>query len=603
MTEQEKIDSMMSNPDVQALIKEIEGTEDETQVPKVQMTILDAMKQVINRAEVKYRHEYGGTECYYRYSDAFVNEIKVLADFLGEQFGITPKQAVLFVIILESSKGNYLDAKDLSESLKASFVELLGFESDIKALEKARLVKRGNIGIYVPDDVQNALKAGKAYRRPPVEGLSSLEIMARMSQMFCGMENREESRTAVLEAVDEMVLANPGTSFSRTMDEYGILCRDAVLCDGDNADDYDKAYPAHERMLFYALCYLYHDREEDNANWWMLRLCLDPSDVQILQTMFKAEKLSLQQNGVVCYGGDAGLVDKDHFKISDEVKEKMLMDCGGLLDIGKNMPGVMSPEKIPAKDLFFDPSVDLQVSRLESLLEESRYHEVEESLSSKGLRPGFTCLFYGPPGTGKTETVYQLARRTGRGIIMADVSKLKSMWVGESEKNMKMLFAKYARCVKRSSKAPILLFNEADAIFGIRKSGAENAVDKMENSLQNIILQEMENLRGILIATTNLTDNLDKAFERRFLYKVHFENPSYEAKRKIWNALIPELDESEAVRLAKGFSFSGGQIENISRKRIVQAVLTGKEPTFDEIEQMCRDESLEGKGEQKRIGF
>ena len=119
----------------------------------------------------------------------------------------------------------------------------------------------------------------------------------------------------------------------------------------------------------------------------------------------------------------------------------------------------------------------------------------------------------------------------------------------------------------------------------------------MENSLQNIILQEMENLRGILIETTNLTENFDKAFERRFLYKVHFENPSVGAKTKIWSSLIPELAEGEPERLAGKYAFSGGQIENISRKRIVQSVLTGHDPTIEEIEQMCREKQIGNSGE------
>jgi len=603
MTEQEKIDSFMNNPEVQALIEEMDCTDDVAEVPAVQMTILDAMKHVINRAEVTYRTEYGGTECYYRYSDAFVEEIRKEADFLAGQFGITSKQVVLFVIILESSKGMPLDAKELSECLKANYVELLSFDGDIKALVKARLVKRTPFGFCVPDEVKDALKLNKAFRRPPVEGLSSLDIMTKLSQLFAGLESREENCREVLAAVDEMVLANPGTSFSRTMDEYGILCRDAVPDESSTSGDFDKAYPSCERMLFYALCFLYHDREEDSVTWWMLRMCLESSDAQLLQSRYMAEQLELQKRAVVTYSGEAGLVDRDHFKIADDVKEKILMDCGGLPDSGKNMPGVIIPDTIPLKKLYFDPEVDLQVSRLGDLLEENRYHEVEHALKSKGLRPGFTCLFYGAPGTGKTETVYQIAKRTGRGIIMVDVSKLKSMWVGESEKNIKLLFAKYARCVKKMKKAPILLFNEADAIFGIRKSGAESAVDKMENSLQNIILQEMENLRGILIATTNLTENLDKAFERRFLYKIHFQAPSVEAKKKIWNALIPELKDDESGKLAAMFAFSGGQIENISRKRIVQSVLTGKEPTYEEVEQMCREESLNNKGEQRRIGF
>ena len=104
--------------------------------------------------------------------------------------------------------------------------------------------------------------------------------------------------------------------------------------------------------------------------------------------------------------------------------------------------------------------------------------------------------------------------------MRVDVDKIKSCWVGESEKNIKKLFDSYRAKCNNAELAPILLFNEADAVLGIRMEGAQTAVNKMENSIQNIILQEMETLEGIMIATTNLTSNLDKAFERRFLYKI-----------------------------------------------------------------------------------
>lgn len=113
------------------------------------------------------------------------------------------------------------------------------------------------------------------------------------------------------------------------------------------------------------------------------------------------------------------------------------------------------------------------------------------------------------------------------------------MWVGESEKNIKAIFDRYREHVKNSKVAPILLFNEADAVIGKRREGAEKAVDKMENSIQNIILQEMETLDGIMIATTNLEQNMDKAFERRFLYKIKFNKPSVEARMNIWRSMIP----------------------------------------------------------------
>lgn len=611
MTEQDKIDALMENPEVKAFIQEIDGTEAEDMLAaeakpcEPEMTILDAMKTIINRAEVRIeRSNRYYDESFYRYSDSFVKENAKESGFLAFQLGVTPRQAVLFTIIVEVSKGESVDAKELSQNLQANFVELLGYDGDIKALEKARLIHRGRMGgLLVPDEVQKCLRANKPYRRPSAEGLGTLEILLRMATIFHSLEERDDNVERALSEIDEMILANPATSIARTMNEYGILCHDAKPDVGDVEGDYDNAFKNAERMVFYILCFFYQEKEEDNVTWWMTRSYLDPSWLPHLQTGFNCDALDLQKSGVITYAGDSSLADKDRFKLTDEAKEGIFQDCGGLQASGKMLPGVIDPKSIPPRELFFDRAVEQQVDRLQELLAEDRYREVEGMLRSKGLRPGFTCLFYGAPGTGKTETVYQIARKTGRGIIMADVSKLKSMWVGESEKNLKRLFAKYSTCVRRSGKAPILCFNEADAIFGIRKSGAEDAVDKMENSLQNIILQEMENLRGILIATTNLTENLDKAFERRFLYKVHFENPSVEAKTKIWSSLIPELAEGEPERLAGKYAFSGGQIENISRKRIVQSVLTGHDPTIEEIEQMCREEQIGNSGEKRRIGF
>ena len=150
---------------------------------------------------------------------------------------------------------------------------------------------------------------------------------------------------------------------------------------------------------------------------------------------------------------------------------------------------------------------------------------------------------------------------------------------------------------------PILLFNEADAIFGIRQSGAERAVDKMENSIQNIILQEMEDLDGILIATTNLTANLDKAFERRFLYKVRFNKPSLEAKVSIWKAMMGELSDKEAIQLANDYDFSGGQIENVSRKKTIRSIIDCAEPSFMEIKKFCDEENMGERPVRKPIGF
>lgn len=107
-----------------------------------------------------------------------------------------------------------------------------------------------------------------------------------------------------------------------------------------------------------------------------------------------------------------------------------------------------------------------------------------------------------------------------------------------------------------------------------------------------------------MIATTNLMQNLDKAFERRFLYKIEFSRPSIEAKRSIWQSIIPTLAEPIAEELAAEYDLSGGQIENIARKRTVELILNGEEPSFEQLHSMCRTEQLTGNGgTRRRIGY
>ena len=272
-----------------------------------------------------------------------------------------------------------------------------------------------------------------------------------------------------------------------------------------------------------------------------------------------------------------------------------LISFGGYL-MAKNgaLESPASPEQVGA--IF-------ATAGLASLLMPENFSLVQGKLEKSGMRKGFACIFYGAPGTGKTETVYQIARTTGRDIMMVDIAETKSMWFGESEKIIKEVFVRYRAFVKSSSVAPILLFNEADAVIGKRKDVTTGNVAQTENAIQNIILQEMENMEGIMIATTNLTKNFDKAFERRFLYKIEFDKPGLDAKKMIWLSMMPSLSEKEAVQLAKSYDFSGGQIENISRKHTVESIISTEEPSFESIIGYCQSEHLHKDGPKRKIGY
>ena len=579
---------------------------------KDNMTVISAIGQIIKTASYEVEGKYGDDSTFYRFDDKLMGEVKTPAEYLAEKMDITPKQAVLFSIIVEMSKCDEFTKRELADKLKTSFVELLSYEEDLKALEKALIIKRGRWGkIMVGEKVLKCLEKNIAFKRPANTDLNTFTILARLTRLSRQVSEQVVDREIALNEIDSMILSNPTTSIAKAANKYEILKEGAK---GDESyeeedgwsflynHDYEDCMCPAERMLFYAMCFRYHEYDDDYLCWWDFRDFFDEDTLTTLQDYYKDESLSLQRKKVLTYATRDGMLVKDHFKIDDSVKEEILADCGGLHE-GAPMSGLLKYESLEEKPLFYDRPVEESLTTLNDLLSEERYMQVRKALEDRGMRTGFTCLFYGTPGTGKTESVYQLAKRTKRDIIMVDVSKLKSMWVGESEKNLKRLFSDYKKKVQNTSVTPILLFNEADAIFGIRKSGAEGAVDKMENSLQNIILQEMEDLKGILIATTNLTENLDKAFERRFLYKVKFSNPSAAVKCQIWNAMIPELPEADAHYLAEKFDFSGGQIENVVRKRTIQSILTGKEPDMKAMLSFCCEEMMGAKNQQRKIGF
>ena len=258
-------------------------------------------------------------------------------------------------------------------------------------------------------------------------------------------------------------------------------------------------------------------------------------------------------------------------------------------------------DSIIQKELFYNENEQQSINTVSEFLKTEKFSEIVKRLEENKMRPGLTILLHGYPGTGKTETIYQLAKQTNRNILLVNISEIKDKWVGESEKRLKAVFETYKNSFKHFDQVPILLFNESDALIG-KRINVNTSVDQMNNAMQNILLQELEDFKGILMATTNLTANLDEAFERRFLFKVKYSRPSTEAKKSIWKSKLNFLSEEDAVRLADEFDFSGGQIENISRKLFLNTILLGKSYSLEDTIQYCTDEILLDQNK-KKIGF
>jgi len=263
---------------------------------------------------------------------------------------------------------------------------------------------------------------------------------------------------------------------------------------------------------------------------------------------------------------------------------------------------VIKYEEISEKELYYEPQDQNTVDTLMKIVSEERFLEVTKRLRQKGRNTGISVMLHGGPGVGKTELIKQLARRSQRDIFNIDVSKIYGSLWGETEKNVRAVFRNFRYMTAICPTAPILLFNEADGLMMRRGVGDGSSVSRGEDIIQTIILQEMEAFEGFFFATTNLMDNIDKAFIRRFLFKLEVHSPGQKTRARIWGAMIPNLDEKLREYLAGRYSFSGGQIENIARRKDIFEALEGRTPTKAEIERFCEEEGSQNEKHNK-IGF
>lgn len=283
---------------------------------------------------------------------------------------------------------------------------------------------------------------------------------------------------------------------------------------------------------------------------------------------------------------------------------KLLEDAGLKIFINKKRnDSLIEASNIPTKKLYFNQEESKQLDMVKKTLQAAMFKKTQKRLQEKKLPIGITILLHGSPGTGKTETVLQLAKDTKRDIFKIEISKSKSMWFGESEKIIKRIFTEYQQFAEDCERTPILFLNEADAVISKRKDSSASNVAQTENAMQNILLEELENFKGILCATTNLISNLDLAFERRFLFKIELKNPEETVKEKIWKSKLPKLKPTECKVLAQKYNFSGGQIENIVRKKEINEIINGHHINFNSILEFCKTEQFQYINNKPAIGF
>ena len=523
-------------------------------------------------------------------SPDFYEKASCYTKYLGTRLNLTKEQSVMMALFIDQSDDSRIEASDIAKYTGCRTARIIRYMNDIDELVRRGLIVRSrsssSITYRVPLDVVEAFKVNKPYTPKDYFGLTCHELFNEFADIVERVEDDEMDITAAVERFKMLFHHNPQLLFvhkvQNLIPEY-----------------YDKEF-----VLLIMFCHLFVNNSDDYVGFHNIDCMYSKKDMRIIRTELERGINLLQQSDMIEYCNNDGMGDRDYFRLTMKAKRELLDELQlPSLEGKRTLRNMISSTDIKPRTLFYSDEITHRIDDLAHLLEEKNYNDIHARLQDQGFRCGFTCLFYGAPGTGKTETVMQLAHRTGRDIMQVNISEMKSKWVGESEKNMKALFDTYRQRVKDSALVPILLFNEADALIGKRQEGAERAVDKMENSIQNIILQEMETLDGILIATTNLAQNMDNAFERRFLYKIRFDKPTVEARTAIWREMLPTLSDNDAALLAERYDFSGGQIENIARHYAIDAILHGNAvPTASNLIPHCDSERINNNSTRK-IGF
>ena len=531
-------------------------------------------------------------------NDDLINELKTETTNIMSFYEISHFQSIVISIYLECGlKDIDVDTEKLIDYFGKNMSCLADINQAIEELSQKKLlfIKR--------HDYSNRRKS--AYNKVIQVHHKALDAMMKGDKDLLG-DQKLENFFGVLGEVRDLICKRTDTTITTEVlgeEVRGILESNKKfvevewLLSQDNLNNYDLVL-----ALDLAIEHL-EGAEEVDIDKLIKEVFSDIHDRIKYKRTIKENNCQLFKNDIIKFS-DEMFSFLNFVKLSEHAMDVLL---GGYQDTIKKefrpkMGILIHPEKIDQEQLFYNDSEFEQIETLSNALEEDNYKNLMDRLKDNGMKPGFTVLLYGYPGTGKTSSVKQVAKATGRSIYMVEIQKIQSKWVGESEKNLAKVFEEYKQARRHFDKAPILLFNEADAILGKRMS-VNSSVDKSFNTLQNILLQELEEFEGIFMATTNLADQLDSAFDRRLLYKIDFKKPEEPVRKKILSNVFKNISSKTIDALTEQFSLTGGQIANIKKKLLVKSVLDVNLDQESYLSTLCNEEFILSKSGRSTIGF
>lgn len=356
--------------------------------------------------------------------------------------------------------------------------------------------------------------------------------------------------------------------------------------------DKTKLDPAMERWVIYQVDFEPPDVEE-RARLWEIHLPKSPEwgpdvDVEFLATQFELTGNQIRNAALV--GANMALAEPLSEGQQRITARHLHRAAHAQMRASLSQYARRSKIKLSLEDLILPDAEKKEVQTIIDAAKSRAFVMSKWGFGSKlSTGKGVVVLFSGDPGTGKTLCAEIMARELEQELYQISIPQVMSKYIGETEKNIQKIFD--------SAKAnhAMLLFDEADSLFTSRVK-VESSVDKFSNMETNLLLQEIERFDGVVILTTNLEKSIDKAFNRRIQFKVHFPSPEPPARSAIWKLLFPKAcpiaPDMDWDLVGKSFDISGGHIKNAVLRAAYRAAITGGVVTMETIrfaaEQECK---------------
>lgn len=503
---------------------------------------------------------------------------------LSEYFGTTKSQSFFIAIVFTLNyKGDTVDLNDMIKYFDCNPMKLLEYNEDFTYLHSKAIFKKelsrhrvkvagANDQFTINESICEAILNNEPMPEIKSEITDIFELLEEIYELGQKRDDKEIDSHQLFKSVVDLLEEHKDFQLLQKLQIFELDLNDKLLylyliwktITGRESCDIERALEA------------FFDRPTKRVNY--------------MQDLLVGKNALLDYKLIELVSSN--FINDTEMKLTT-TSNNILKECGiTVFRNNKNKDNILSPKDIPARKLIFSPTEMKQLYLLKDVLQPVQFRQTQKRLEEKNLPKGIAALLHGAPGTGKTEVVKQIAKDTNREIMKVDISQSKSMWFGESEKVVKKIFTDYKVFKEDSEETPILFLNEADALISKRGDTGSSNTRQTENAIQNILLEELENFEGILIATTNLAHNLDSAFERRFLFKILFNPPDLSIRAEIWKLKLPSLSIEDCNFLAKKFNFSGGQIDNIIRKSEINEIIYGEKVSLENLVVFCSEETL-----------